>query len=152
MKIFSFLLYIFLDTHEPHHEKTCLWGFRPGKTQTGLLGFRSLLVSWNFGFSKYRYYTFQAANNKGADQTAQMRRLICAFLVRIGQKQVFSWWGSYISDFEWNFSNIHSDPGKHGRWEKKTGLCFKPEFFGFFPDLTNWNFRVQFEANPSVLH
>ena len=31
----------------------------------------------------------QAANNKGADQTARMRRLICAFVVRIGLKQVF---------------------------------------------------------------
>ena len=24
---------------EPRHEKTCLWGFRPGKTQTGLLSY-----------------------------------------------------------------------------------------------------------------
>ena len=23
--------------YEPHHEKTCLLGFRPGETQTGLL-------------------------------------------------------------------------------------------------------------------
>ena len=34
-------------------------------------------------------------NNKGADQTAGMRRLIYAFVVHIGQKQVFSWWGLY---------------------------------------------------------
>ena len=27
-------------------------------------------------------YTFIKANNKGADQTAQMRRLVCAFVVR----------------------------------------------------------------------
>ena len=26
---------------EPRHEKTCLWGFRPGKTQTGLRSHRS---------------------------------------------------------------------------------------------------------------
>ena len=25
---------------EPRHEKTCLWGLRPGKTQTGLLSYR----------------------------------------------------------------------------------------------------------------
>ena len=31
----------------------------------------------------------QAVNNKGADQTARMRRLICAFVVRIWHKQVF---------------------------------------------------------------
>ena len=34
--------------------------------------------------------------NKGADQTAQMRRPICAFVVRIGHKEVFSWCGSNI--------------------------------------------------------
>ena len=31
------LLYL----HEPRHEKTCLRGFRPGKTQTGLLSYRN---------------------------------------------------------------------------------------------------------------
>ena len=40
-------------------------------------------------------------NNKGADQTVRMHRLICAFVmisafvIRIWQKQVFSWRGSY---------------------------------------------------------
>ena len=42
------------------------------------------------------YYTIQAANNKDTDQTTRMRRLICAFVVRIWNKQVFSWRGSYI--------------------------------------------------------
>ena len=28
-------------------------------------------------------FSFQIANNKGADQTAQMRRLVCAFAVRL---------------------------------------------------------------------
>ena len=51
----------------------------------------NLPESWNFGYSKQRYYTIQAVNNKGADQTARMRRLICAFVVRIWHKQVFSW-------------------------------------------------------------
>ena len=27
-------------TNEPRHEKTCLQGFRPGTTQTGLLSYR----------------------------------------------------------------------------------------------------------------
>ena len=80
--------------YEPRHKKTCLRGFRPGKTQTGMLSYRDKLESWNFGFCKYRYYTIEVANNKGADQTAQMRRLICAFVVPTGQKQVFSWRGS----------------------------------------------------------
>ena len=30
-----------------------------------------------------KYYTIQAANNKSADQTAQMRRLICTLVVGI---------------------------------------------------------------------
>ena len=34
-------------------------------------------------------------NNKGADQTARMCRLICTFVVRIWHKQVFSWGGSF---------------------------------------------------------
>ena len=33
------------------------------------------------------YYTNQEVNNKGADQTARMRRLICAFVVRIWQNR-----------------------------------------------------------------
>ena len=54
--------------NEPRHEKTCLRGLQPGKTQTGLLSYRSKLESQNFGDSKLRYYTIQAVNNKGADQ------------------------------------------------------------------------------------
>ena len=37
-----------------------------------------------------RYYTIWAANNKGADQTARMCRLISASVVHIWYKQVFS--------------------------------------------------------------
>ena len=35
---------------EPRHEKTCLWGLQPGKTQTGLLRYRDYLQAWNFGY------------------------------------------------------------------------------------------------------
>ena len=31
-------------------------------------------------WSKFGYYTFQIPNNKGIDQTAQLRRLVCALL------------------------------------------------------------------------
>ena len=64
-------------------------GFRPGKTQTGLLSCRDQLESRNFGFSKYRYSAIKAADDKGADQTARMRRLICTFVVRIWHKAGF---------------------------------------------------------------
>ena len=60
-----------------------------------MLRYRRKLESWNFWYSKYRYYTILGVNNKGADQTVRMRRLICIFVVRIGQKQAFSWRGSY---------------------------------------------------------
>ena len=82
---------------EPRYEKTCLRGLRPGKTQTGLLSYMDKLESWNFGFSKYRYYTISVVNNKGADQTVRMRRLILTFVARIWLKQVFSWRGSFVN-------------------------------------------------------
>ena len=44
----------------------------------------------NFDGSKFRYDTFQKVNNKGADQSARMRRLVCTFVVFNLQKQVFS--------------------------------------------------------------
>ena len=62
--------------------------------KTNLLTYRDELKVWNFRFSKYRHYTSQTANNKGADQTAQMHMLICVFIVRIRHKQVFPWHGS----------------------------------------------------------
>ena len=88
--------------YEPHHEKTFLRGLLPGKTKTGLLSYRSKLESWNFGYSKLRYYSIHAVKNKSADQTAQMHRLICAFVVRIWHKQVFSWCGSYHAICAWS--------------------------------------------------
>ena len=36
----------------------------------------------SFACSKFTYGSFQKANNKGADQTAWMRRLACACVVR----------------------------------------------------------------------
>ena len=41
------------------------------------------------------YFTFQIANNKGADQTAWMHRLVCAFVVRKQQSQGGSCRGPY---------------------------------------------------------
>ena len=45
---------------------------------------------------------YPGSEKKGADQTAPMRRLVCAFVVRIWYKQVFSWHGSfYLSVDSW---------------------------------------------------
>ena len=49
------------------------------------------------------YFTFQMTNDKGADQTARMRRLICAFVVRKQLNQGFPRRGSYDveAQFPW---------------------------------------------------
>ena len=74
--------------------QTCLQGLRQSETQTTLLSYRDQLENCKFTCSKFRY-TFNLANNKGADQTAQMRRLVCAFVVRKHRRQVFSCRGPY---------------------------------------------------------
>ena len=43
----------------------------------------------NFTGTKFTYDTFQKANNKGADQSARMRRLVCACVVCEPQKTGF---------------------------------------------------------------
>ena len=70
-------------------QKRVFGDFRPGNIQTSLLNYRSKLESWNFGYSKYTYHTIYAANNNGADQTAQTRRLICTFVVHVWHKTHF---------------------------------------------------------------
>ena len=67
---------------EPRHEKTCLRGFRPGKTPTcaATETSKSLEIA---AIASRGIILSKKANNKGADQTARMRRLICAFVVRI---------------------------------------------------------------------
>ena len=62
----------------PRREKTCLRGFRQSELQTSLLSYTVYLENYNFTCSKFTYDSFQNANNKGADQTAPMRRLVCA--------------------------------------------------------------------------
>ena len=41
------------------------------------------------------YFTFQIAKNKGADQTARVRRLVCAFVFCKQQSKSFSSRGTY---------------------------------------------------------
>ena len=74
----------------PRREKTCLRGFRQSKIQTSLPSYIDNLENLNFTSSKFTYETFQKkANNKGADRTEQMRRLICACVVRMPPKTGF---------------------------------------------------------------
>ena len=66
----------------PHREKTCLRCFRQSEIQTSLLSYSDYLENWKFTRSNFTYATLQKANNKGADQTARLRRLVCACVVR----------------------------------------------------------------------
>ena len=55
-----------------------------------------------------RYATFQKAENKGADQCAQMRRLICFFVVRKYRSQGFSRRGPYAVHLSCTLSFLSS--------------------------------------------
>ena len=68
-------------SYGPNCEKTCLPGFRQCEFQTSLLSYRDQIEKWNFTWSMFTYDSFQKANNKGADQTLWMRRLVCACVV-----------------------------------------------------------------------
>ena len=74
----------------PRREKTYLRGFRLSRLQTSLLSYRDKLENWNFAWSKFRYDTFQKANNKGADQTALCAGWSASLLFAILRRQVFS--------------------------------------------------------------
>ena len=57
-------------------------------------------TSLNFEKKKYvcdesSYHNYNKANNKGADQTAQMRSLVCASVIRMQENQDFSRQGLY---------------------------------------------------------
>ena len=47
------------------------------------------LENWNFTCSKITYDTFQKMKNKGAEQSARMRRLVCVCVVRKPPKTGF---------------------------------------------------------------
>ena len=70
-------------------DKTCLWGFRPGEAKTSLLSYRDQLEYSNIACRKSGYYHFQIVKTKGADQTAQMRRLFYPFVVHMQHNKFF---------------------------------------------------------------
>ena len=60
----------------------------PSVTET-TLSYRDYLENWNFTCSKFTYDTSHKANNKGADQSVRMCRLVCACVVRKPPKTGF---------------------------------------------------------------
>ena len=102
----------------PGRDKTCLRGFRESENLTSHPSYRDKLEHWNFAWSMLRDGTFQKVNNIGADQSAQMRRLVCTFVVRKPPKT-----GFLASRPIWNTQHIdylHSDEEEMGvfwMWE-----------------------------------
>ena len=76
-------------TSGPRREKTCLRSLWKSDFQTGLLRYTDWLENWNFTCRKLKCDTFHQANNKGADQAARMRRLVCVCVVRKPPKTGF---------------------------------------------------------------
>ena len=92
-------MYQSLIKHEiygPRREKICLWDVRQSEFQTSLLSYRDLLENLNFICSKFTYDIFQKANDKGPDQSARMRRLVCACVVCKLPKTGFHALSSYV--------------------------------------------------------
>ena len=74
-------------------------------------------------------------NNKGADQTAQMRRLICAFAVHIWH-HIFSWPGSYvIEESELLYEPHHEKTCLQGLRPGKT----QTNLLSWWDQLGSWN-------------
>ena len=64
-------------------------GSLKSETQTSFFRYRDKLEILNFACCKPRFDTLQGANNKGADQSVRMPRLVCAFVVRKPPKTGF---------------------------------------------------------------
>ena len=81
-------------TYEPRCEKTGLWGFRPGPTQTRLCSHRRWLEASNFGFRKKRDCTIRVAKTKALISFVVTAKLICVFVFAYAKKLVLSQRGS----------------------------------------------------------
>ena len=79
--------------------------------QASLLSYRDQLENWKFACSKSTYDSFEKTNNKGADQSARMRRLVCALVVhKPPEDRVFSRRGPYMT-------GLPTEPGKTERMQ-----------------------------------
>ena len=93
-------------------------GLRPGKTQTGLLAYKRKARVMKFQIQKLEIlYYLGSEQQKGADQTAQIRKLICTFVVRLWHKVFLSmtrlvcqWWTWMLSYMlGWRLTDLPTD-------------------------------------------
>ena len=82
----------FFVLFESCHKKSCLRGFQPGKTQTSLL---TTETSYRLEILNIETRGIILSRQRKTKALIRLRRLICAFVVRIWHKQVFSWHGSF---------------------------------------------------------
>ena len=76
--------------------KSVFHGFQQSETQSRLLSYRDKLEKQNVACSLLGYDYFQKVNNKGIDQSVQMRRMVCDFGVHKHTRQVFLTRGPYV--------------------------------------------------------
>ena len=69
-----------MEMNECRHEKTCLPGFQPGLTKTGLYSHRRRLQVCKFGFKKKRDSTSYEAKTKALISCVVTAQLICIFV------------------------------------------------------------------------
>ena len=67
-------------TYESRRQKTGLWVFRPGLTQTGLYSHRRWLEAGNFVSRKKRNCTIRVAKTKALISFAVTAKLICTIV------------------------------------------------------------------------
>ena len=72
---------------EPRCEKTCLLGFGPCPTQTGLFNHRIWLEAWYFVFRKQGNRTSYVAKTKALISFAVTAKLICVFVFTYAESQ-----------------------------------------------------------------
>ena len=86
---FSSSLNFHQNRNEPRHNKTCLQEFPTRSDSNWSAQLRKLVWGFKFWLHKLEILHYLGSENKGADQTARIRRLICAFVVRIWHKTHF---------------------------------------------------------------
>ena len=73
-------------------EKICLWGFRPGLTQTKLYSHKRCLEAWNFRLRKERDCTIYQAKTKVLISCKVTVKLICVFDFRYAKSRFSLTW------------------------------------------------------------
>ena len=88
------------------YDRGLLWATSQENMCPGFAQLMRLVRVLKFRLKQVEVLYYPGSENKGADQTAQMRRLICGFVVCIWQTQVFSWCSSYNKGY-WKGGSQH---------------------------------------------